>query len=279
VGEFTSEIPSGPQVVLTATKTEPFTETWYVQCSRIWRCDFTGVPRLADITDGVYQPLWKPWPGETLKISIGRPSGAPGQAVTVDSVDYIVTPGKRLLLAELKLSIRASAGGTHEVTLPEGAELQQVTVDGAVRTIRPMKRVVSLPIKPGNQLFVMKWQQPWERNIHEVAPDVKLSSDAVNSSTTIRLGEDRWLLWVHGPAWGPAILFWSHLAILLLMALLLGRISGIPIRTWEWLLLVIGLSQLPVVAGLPILFCWPGVDGMPMLSGGNLTSLSWAYLA
>jgi hypothetical protein len=254
VVEFSSEIPSSAQVTLTATQTEPFTETWYVQCSRIWRCDFTGVPRLNDVTDGVYQPFWKPWPGETLKIAIGRPNGAPGQAVTVDSVEYNVTPGKRLLLAELKLSVRASAGGTHEVTLPEGAELQKVTVDGEVRTIRPIDRVVSLPIKPGNQVFLMTWQQPWERNVHEVAPAVKLSSAAVNSSTTIRLGEGRWLLWVHGPAWGPAILFWSHLAILLLMALLLGRISSIPVRTWEWLLLVIGLSQLPVAAGLPILF-------------------------
>lgn len=253
LAEFTSEIPISPKVELTASKAEPFTETWYVQCTRIWRCKFSDLPRIADVEDGVLQPMWQPWPGEKLTISVDRPQGAPGQAVTVDAVHYDVTPGKRLLKATLEFMVRASQGGVHEVTLPAGAELQHVRVDGQVRAIRPREQVVSLPVKPGEQKFELQWQQPWERSIHEVAPSVKLSTTAVNADTVFHLGEDRWLLWTHGPAWGPAILFWSHLAVLIVMAFLLGRLRGLPIKTWEWLLLVIGLSQLPVIAGLPIL--------------------------
>ncbi|MEZ4458850.1 MAG: hypothetical protein R3E66_03800 [bacterium] len=253
VAEFLSEIPIAVKIDLTAATNEPFTETWYVQCSRTWRCQFGELPRIADVTDGVQQPMWKPWPGEKLSIVIDRPQGAPGQALTVDSVTYDVTPGKRLLQAKLKLSVRASQGGVEEITIPTGAEVQQVTVDGNVRTIRPRENVLSLPVRPGAQTFEITWQQPWERGVQETAPAVKLSTSAVNATTTIYLGEDRWLLWTYGPQWGPAILFWSHLAILLVMALLLGRIKSIPVKTWEWLLLVIGLSQLPVIAGLPVL--------------------------
>lgn len=268
--EFVSEIPVTPKVSLVAPTGEPFTETWYVQCSRIWRCGYGNLPRIEDVTDGVYQPMWKPWPGEKLEIDVTRPQGAPGQAVTVDEVEYVVTPGKRLLQAQLSLKVRASQGGAHEITLPEGAELQKVTVDGEVRTIRPRERVVSLPVKPGVQSFVLSWQQPWERGIHEVAPAVKMSSGAVNVATRMELGEDRWLLWAHGPQWGPAILFWSHLAILLVMAFFLGRIRNLPVRTWEWLLLVIGLSQLPVIAGLPILM-WFGL----LSWRGRHTAVEW----
>jgi len=85
-------------------------------------------------------------------------------------------------------------------------------------------------------------------------PQVDIGSSAVNIENSIRLGGERWLLATRGPAWGPAILFWSHLVILLIIAVLLGRLRNLPVATWEWLLLVIGLSQLPVIAGLPVVF-------------------------
>jgi hypothetical protein len=46
---------------------------------------------------------------------------------------------------------------------------------------------------------------------------------------------------------GPAVLYWSELAALILFALILGRIDLAPLRTWQWLLLGFGFST----------FSWP----------------------
>jgi hypothetical protein len=49
---------------------------------------------------------------------------------------------------------------------------------------------------------------------------------------------------------GPAVLFWGVLIVILIMALLLGRTKQTPLKTWQWFLLGIGLSQTSVLLGL-----------------------------
>jgi hypothetical protein len=253
VVSYTSEIPISPEIALKAPQEQPWTETWVVECSQMWRCAFSGLPPVSSVSSQkTYAPQWRPWPGEALKIEVNRPEGAPGQARTVEAVRYTVTPGKRLLEARLQLTVRASQGDWQKVTLPEGAELQSVTFGGEARNIRPAGGVVQLPLKPGKQEMELVWQQPWERGLLEELPVVQLDSAAVNAHVTMNLGDDRWLLWTHGPSWGPAVLYWSHLVILVLIALLLGRLRGLPLKTWEWLLLALGMAQLPVLALVPV---------------------------
>ncbi len=246
---FTSELPIAPEIQLAAPSGQPWTERWTVACSPIWRCDFSGpAPVRRETAQGLLEPHWRPWPGETLKVAVVRPKGATGQAVTVDRVDYRVRPGQRLLEATLDLRIRASQGGWRKIGLPAGAELQKVEIDGKDRHIRPdEKGVVHLPLRPGEQRFVLRWQQPWSRSVIERAPAVDLGGPAVNARVRIELGQERWLLWALGPSWGPAVLFWSHLLVLALLAVLLGRIRPLGVRTWQWLLLGLGFVQLPVV--------------------------------
>jgi hypothetical protein len=54
--------------------------------------------------------------------------------------------------------------------------------------------------------------------------------------------EDRWVLFVQGPRIGPVVLFWGVLAVLAVLSLGLGRVRLTPLRSWDWLLLGIGLS-------------------------------------
>jgi hypothetical protein len=105
-------------------------------------------------------------------------------------------------------------------------------------------------VAPGVQTIALVWQQPWERTLKESMPPVHIGSKAVNATLNINLGDDRWLLWVAGPSWGPAVLYWSHLLILLVAAMLLGRLKKLPVKTYEWLLLALGMAQLPVVVML-----------------------------
>lgn len=259
---FVGELPVGKEVKLVAAKDEPWTETWTVECSRIWRCSFSELPPTATTSDGVWRPVWRPWPGEQLVVTVERPQGAPGQPKTIDSVRYTVTPGKRLMTAELTLRVRASQGDWQEVTLPEGAELQTVDLNGTTRSIRPENGVVRLPIQPGENTFRLVWQQPWTREMREQVPAVDIGSEAANAHIVMNRGEERLLLAVRsdGISWGPAVLFWPHLVILLILALLLGTLRNLPLGWPEWLLLAIGMSQLPVPAMLPVVAWFAAVS-------------------
>ncbi|MEO1268722.1 MAG: hypothetical protein AAFX99_11535 [Myxococcota bacterium] len=256
---YVGELPITPDITLTAATEQPWSETWNVECSRMWRCAFSELPPVRTIDgDRTYLPTWQPWPGEQLVITINRPKGIEGQASTVDQVHYKVTPGKRLLQANLEMTVRASQGGWQKVTLPEGAELQSVQINGASRNIRPRDQVVTLPLQPGQQTFLLTWQQPWERSIVEQMPTVKIGQAAVNARLAIHRGDARWLLWANGPAWGPAIVFWGHLIIILVLAVILGQFRTLHLKTWEWLLLALGFSQLPVPALIPVV-AWFGL--------------------
>ena len=247
--EFDSELAVAPTVRLTSPLGKPWTEDWTVICSPIWRCAFDGpAPVQRETADGDLEPRWQPWPGESLTVGVERPEEAAGQAVTVDRVDYRVAPGQRLLEASLELRVRASQGGWRKIGLPAGAELQKVEIDGKARQIRPdAKGVVHLPLSPGEQRITLRWQQPWERSLIERPPAVDLGGPAVNARLRIALGEERWLLWASGPSWGPAVLFWSHLFVFALLAILLGRFKALGVRTWQWLLLGLGFVQLPAL--------------------------------
>jgi len=250
-----SELSVGPALALVAPTGKPWTERWTLQCSPIFRCAPRGIVPVSRENAAAEQVFaWQPWPGERIDIAVTRPKGAKGQAVTVDKVRYRVSPGQRLLEARLSLRIRASQGGFRTITLPQGAELQRVTVDGKERAIRASGRKVNLPLRPGRQNFELRWQQAWERSLVEGMPAVDLGGEAVNVNLTIELGEDRWLLWARGPSWGPAVLFWSHLLVLILLALGLSRVPGTPLRAWHWLLFGIGFAQVPAPVLLIVAF-------------------------
>ena len=259
---YTSElkIPSASdeqaaELVLEAPQGQPWTETWKLECSRIWRCGFEGIAPIRTIVAGNFAPVWQPWPGEAVQLKVRKPRGAEGAASTVTRVDYKVTPGQRRLQATLTIKARASQGGWQSVTLPEAAELQSVTIDGAARNIRPEGQKVALPLKPGAQTFVLTWMQPWERSLVETFPPVDVGSEAANVHMALELDDQRWLLWAFGPRWGPAVLFWSNLLLLLIIAGLFGRLEHLPLRTHHWLLLALGMSQLPMVL-LLVLVVW-----------------------
>ncbi|TXD35161.1 hypothetical protein FRC98_16960 [Lujinxingia vulgaris] len=258
---FESELPIQPSFELTAATESPWTEIWTAECSAIWRCDYEGIAPIETVRDGLYQPRWLPWPGEALTVVAMRPEGSPGQATTVENVTYQITPGERLLQANLELRIRSSRGDWQTITLPEGAEVQKILRDGTETAIRPREGRVQLPVRPGSQTYRIEWQQPWERTLIERFPTVDIGSAAVNVTQSMHLNNERWLLWTLGPDWGPTVLFWSHLLILMILAALLGLWKYSPLRRHEWLLLTLGLAPQPVPVLIPIvaffvLFQW-----------------------
>jgi hypothetical protein len=114
---------------------------------------------------------------------------------------------------------------------------------------------LALLLAPGQHELHVGWQQPGGLRSLFRTPRVQLGAELINAEVSVQLPEDRWLLAAGGPGWGPAILFWGHLVLILLLAPVLARLPRSPLRTWQWALLSLGLTQVPLpVAGL--IFAW-----------------------
>jgi hypothetical protein len=237
----------------------PWTETWVLDASPIWHCDLEGIPVIHHQDQaGVWKPQWQPWPGEALSIRVSRPEAIPGQLVTIDDARMELAPGERYEKVVLALKIRTSQGAQHHITLPAGARLQQVLLDGKSQPISPTSgesREVVVPLQPGGQTVTVEWQEDKNAGFLQGAPLVRIGDDrqtAVNAHVIFKMPRNRWILWTGGPRFGPAVLFWNYFLVVLLVGVALGRVPWTPLKTRHWLLLGLGLTQVPAPMALAI---------------------------
>ena len=247
-----STLEQAPQLVLKAPEGRPWSEVWRLSCSPIWSCSATGLPPVARIADGVFAPEYRPWPSETLTVALAHPQGVEGQTLTIDDVSLEDTPGRRLERVRLTATARSSREQPLVLKIPKEAEVQEVKVDGQDRPARPEAGELRLTVPAGRHTLEVRWQQARGMGVFYGLPRVSFSSPAVNVTQQLTLPPERWLLAVRGPAWGPAVLFWSYLLFLLAVAVGLGRISASPLTTTQWVLLGLGLSVLPATEALVV---------------------------
>jgi hypothetical protein len=258
---WTSLLPQGPDLRLSAPAAVPWSEVWRVEASPIWHVEASGIPAVQLEAAGRTRE-WRPWPGESVALSIERPEGVGGSTVTADAVFLETRPGLRASDATAQVVLRSSQGGPHLVRLPEGAELQSLTVDGTPQPVRQEGRAVTLTLVPGTQTVELVLREP--RGIGRLfrGAELDLGLPSVNAHLRVAVPPSRWILAVGGPRLGPAVLFWPLLAVLVVVAFLLARLSGgrlagadegsagrlTPLRFHHWLLLGVGLTQVPFPA-------------------------------
>jgi len=256
---WSSRLAQSARIDWVAAKGRPFSERWTLVCGPIWRCELGGLTPTALLGEGGYQPRFVPWPGERVSIRVLRPEPARGQSVTIDSAQLDVTPGVRMLKASLDLGVRSSRGGTQSVRLPARARVQSLTVDGNERPLRVERDRLSFTLEPGAHGVRLQWQEAEGMAMLQRAPQVELSRAAANARVTINVPQERWLLWVGGPSWGPAVLFWGYLLLVVFAAVLLARASRLmggpvgaqlPLQLHDFILLGLGLTQVPAAAAL-----------------------------
>jgi len=244
---WNSSLKTTDAISLTAPESVPWAETWVLDASPIWHCEISGIPVIHHQDEqGHLRPTWQPWPGEAVSIKVTRPKAVPGRIVTIDTARLIMTPGLRTNKVQLTVRIRASKGGQHQITLPEGADLQMVQINGATQPIRQEVNKVVIPLQPGSQSVFLEWNSPAPSSTFIKGPAVEIGKEAVNAHVTFKMPYDRWILWTFGPTLGPAVLYWSYIFIIILIALGLGRIPITPLKTHHWLILSLGLTQIPV---------------------------------
>ncbi|WP_181389665.1 hypothetical protein [Leucothrix pacifica] len=241
---WSSRLNSTDQLVLTATQSNDFLESWQVATSPVWHLKSSGIPvNQYRNQDQQTVPVWYPWPGESLTLDMSRPEGVAGQTVTILSSQMHINTGKRANNVTLTMNILSSRGVLHEIQLPKNADVKQLHIDGTAQRIQNTDNKLSLTLKPGKQTVSVEWRESDVLTTHYQFPEVNTGLPSVNANFTIKLPRDRWVLWVDGPTSGPAILFWGVLLALLILSLALAASKYTPLKSWQWFLLGIGLSQ------------------------------------
>jgi hypothetical protein len=238
-------------ITLNHPETNDWTEIWKVDVSPIFHMSHEGIPVILHKSGNRWHPTWHPWPGEEVRLSISRPPGVDGQTLTIEKSHLILRPGQRATDASLALTIKSSQGGQHAISLPPNAELQEVKIDGQVQPIRQEDKKVPLPITPGIQNIELKWRELGGIKTRYTTSSVDLGAPSVNASVDVHLSRSRWPLFMGGEQLvGPAILVWSVLLVVILVAFGLSKTGLTPLRFYQWLLLGIGMSMSNLAACL-----------------------------
>lgn len=241
-----SVLEQRPDFELRAPEVTTWTEVWQLNASPIWHVETSGIPVIHRQQQGRRFPQWRPWPGERVSLRVTRPEGVEGRTLTIDTSSLVLRPGRRATDADFTFEARSSQGVQHPLALPQGAELQSVMIDGRSQPIRQENGVVTLPLEPGEHEIRLAWRSADGISALYTTPAVDLGAASVNASTEIDVPRSRWVLFTGGPPLGPAVMFWGLLTVILVVALGLGRSGRTPLKTRHWLLLGVGLSQIPI---------------------------------
>ncbi len=248
--QWESELTPSALVSLAAGAADSWVEVWQLVASPVWNVSISGLPPVFEPGNPDLVPVWHPWPGESVKLAVSRPEALPGATVTVEKVTHEVTPGMRQMASVLNLGLRCSLGEDFSITLPVDAEVSALTLNGTAIPARMDSRNLIVPLRPGEQAVHVEWKTNLPLGIRSRVEEVKLPVGSANISTVVNIPGSRWVLWADGPLRGPAVRFWTVLACSLIAAWMLGSLASSPLGVAEWMLLGIGLTQVPLPAAL-----------------------------
>jgi len=244
---------------------DAWVERWRLVASPVWNVTISGLAPIFEPSDTNLVPVWQPWPGESVDLAISRPEAVAGATVTVSKAALEMSLGKRQRVSKLDLSLRCSLGEDFLVELPADAEITSLSRDSKSIPVRKDGNKLIIPVRPGEQTVSIGWKRNAVLGLRAAADEVRLPVESANIETVITVPDDRWVLWAGGPRRGPAVRFWGILVCSLLAAGALSRFPRSPMGAFQWMLLVIGLTQVPlaaafVVVGWLFFLAWRGSE-------------------
>ncbi|HEX2495132.1 MAG TPA: hypothetical protein VHK24_15270, partial [Steroidobacter sp.] len=148
VASWESSLERVDRLQWTAAKDQAWVEQWDVIVSPTWHTEFSGTPPIlpSEYLAGAWVNQFLPRPGETLHISVVRPSASAGTTLAVDRVGVEANFGRRLTETTLEFAYRSSRGGRHEVRIPEDARVNSISFDEASVPLRPDRGILPLTL-------------------------------------------------------------------------------------------------------------------------------------
>ena len=251
---WSSVLTKQTQLQLTAPESLNTVEVWRLDISPIWHVELSGIPMIhQQNSEGRWLPEWRPWAGEKVELKITRPEAVAGQVTTLDRSELHLNYGLRTTDSRLLVNLRSSRGGQHAITLPSDAQVQSVKINQQSIPLRQEGQKVVLPLVPGSQQAEIVFRQATGIQNYTQTPVVDLGMDSVNSHLYLNTPRERWILAVGGSGIGAAVFFWGVLAVMIVLALALGRTNITPLKTRHWLLLCLVLTQIPISYALCVI--------------------------
>lgn len=248
--EWDSELGFESELLLQSKALNVMVERWSVNPSPVWNIGFEGLQPIYESSRQELIPVWNPWPGEQVRLTFRKPLAVVGKLLTIKEVTESLLLGSRQRTSSLEVQVESSLGGDFPLKIPESATVTSLEVDRRPIPIRRQGEECLIPLQPGLQTIKLQWISDEAMASIVRAPRIELPEDVSNLRTKMNVPESRWILWVDGPTRGPAIRFWTILAVAILAAVLLARTPHSPLKTYEWILLGIGLTQVHALAGL-----------------------------
>jgi hypothetical protein len=263
---------------LTTRNEDSWVERWHLVVSPVWNVAISSLLPTFEGGRPELVPVWQPWPGEAVDLAISRPEALAGATVTVNRAIHQISLGERQRTSKLDLSLRCSLGEDFLIDLPAEAEITALSLGGKLIPVRKDGTRVVIPLRPGEQSVSLNWKTNAPLHFTARSETVKLPVESANATTILNVPDNRWTLWADGPRRGPAVRFWVVLACSVIAAIVLGCIGMSPLRVVEWVLLVIGLTQVPLVAALIVvgwlfLLAWRGSEPFQRLGAGSYNVL------
>ncbi len=243
---WNSTVKQTTPLQLQAAQNTPWVEIWALHASPIWHTEPNGIAPI-QFAENENTPIWQPWPGETLSINITRPGATKGSYTTIDSATLTHEIGKRSNASNLDLSIRTNQGGQYNFAMPQGAKLSTVNIDGTQLSISATNGLIKIPLHPGEQRVAISWKTEDGAKFLSKSPQFSLEHGSSNQHISINLPNNRWPLFVGGPMMGPSVLIWGMLFVVMLVAVALGRSGLTPLKSYQWVLLSLGICTLSFV--------------------------------
>ena len=240
---WSSRLDVSSAIELTAPAVSDRRERWQFDWSNQWHLAHSGIHPVSYAPDS--GPVFMPEAGDRLDVAISPTTPVAGDTVTVEQLTHAITAGARTQTHTLELSLRATQGGNWPLTLPGDAadnRLTQVTVNDRETPIPLADNVVALPLAPGETRYRLTWTSTNSLGLLLRAPRPTLASPGNNVTTRIEMPPSRWVLLLGGPTLGPAMLYWGLLLVVIVLALALARVPGLPVTRTDLILLSLGLT-------------------------------------
>lgn len=248
---FHTIIPAMDILKLTAPKTNMWHENWVVTPSSLWNVRHEGISPVYRTRNNSLELKWRPFPGEKVAIGITKPENIAGQTLTLHYATLNIHPGEKITESKLDMSLETTKPQDYNFILPEDAQLQTIHIDNRKVPLSQNGREVTVALPYGKHSVKAVWHEAAD-NIFMSTPDINLNIPATNLKVRLHTPAHRFTLMAFGD-WGPAVLLWSILLAYAALSFVLAKVKFVPLKGWQWFLLVIGFSQVhPLALIIPV---------------------------
>lgn len=233
-------------------------QVWFVSCSELYNCQMSGIPSSNIIAIDRPQYTFYPYPGERLTLRAQELEVLSGASLTIDEVNTHVTLESKKVSVTTVIKGRASARGKLIVQAPEEYSITSVVLSGMNQGSSTNQGASEIIVPPGSHTATVSYERVGAIPLRFQAPELKLGIPPENTKVKIALKEDRWILWLFGPSWGPGVVYWAKLFTLVLAVIFVLQTAALPMSLPVGLMLTVGLSFLPTWL-LWVPYAWLGV--------------------